>query len=212
MNFDYNFLVLSLPVILFSLTIHEYSHALIANKLGDDTAERLGRLTLNPIPHLDIWGTLLMIMVGFGWAKPVPVDIRNLKNPKKDMLYIALAGPISNLITAVIAGLLIRYISTNMGVNINPTMQTVFTVLNLALIYGVALAVFNMIPLPPLDGSRVLYGLLPDAIGETYRKIEPYGVLILFAVFIFGRGIFHTILWYPVSVITAFLTGMNIMG
>ena len=97
MNFNPAFLLLSLPVILFSLTIHEYSHALIASKLGDDTSKRLGRLTLNPIAHLDLWGTILMILVGFGWAKPVPVDIRNLKNPKKDMLYIAIAGPISNL-------------------------------------------------------------------------------------------------------------------
>ena len=109
-DFDIKFLIIFVPVILFSLTIHEYAHAYIAYKLGDDTAKRLGRLTLNPIKHLDPLGTILLILVKFGRAKPVPVDPRNFKEPKRDMLYVAIAGPISNIITALICAVLLKFV------------------------------------------------------------------------------------------------------
>jgi len=211
MNMD--FIILNIPIILFALTVHEYCHALVAHRLGDDTAMRLGRLTLNPLKHLDIFGTILMVLVGFGWAKPVPVDARNLSNPKRDMLYVAIAGPVSNLILALLAGLGLRYM-------IRGTVQegfagyngVIFQLLTLTLLYNTALAVFNMLPLPPLDGSRVLFGLLPRRLEYPYRRIEPFGILILFVIFMFGHGIFNQVLWYPVSVITRNLAGINLIG
>ena len=104
MDMNYGFLIILAPVILFSLTIHEYAHALVAYRLGDDTAKNQGRLSLNPLVHLDLLGTLLLFIVHFGWAKPVPVNPRNFKNPKKDMLLVALAGPVSNILTAIVGG------------------------------------------------------------------------------------------------------------
>lgn len=207
------FLLLNIPIILFALTIHEYSHALIASRLGDDTSRRLGRLTLNPIKHLDIFGTILMVLVGFGWAKPVPVDPRNLDDPKKDMLLIAVAGPASNLILAVLSGISLRYLTEFSITAFSPVFVNVlFQVLTLTLIYNTALAIFNMLPVPPLDGSRVLYGILPERLENPYRSIEPFGVILLFAIFIFADGLFSKFLWYPVSILTQGLSGINLMG
>lgn len=208
-----DFILINIPVILFALTIHEYSHALIASRLGDDTARQLGRLTMNPIKHLDIFGTILMVLVGFGWAKPVPVDTRNLQNPKKDMLFIALAGPASNLILALISGLSIRYFAQYLvtgGSILN--FGIIFQVLTLTLVYNTALAVFNLLPVPPLDGSRIIYGLLPRKLENPYRSLEPFGIIILFGLFIFGQGVFSRFLWYPVSAITQGVSGINLMG
>ena len=110
---NYQFLIILVPVILFSLTIHEYAHALVAYRLGDDTAKRQGRLSLNPLVHLDVLGTLLLFIVHFGWAKPVPVDPRNFRNPKKDMLMVALAGPVSNILTAIAAAVILKTVFEN---------------------------------------------------------------------------------------------------
>ena len=110
---NYQFLIILVPVILFSLTIHEYAHALVAYRLGDDTAKRQGRLSLNPLVHLDVLGTLLLFIVHFGWAKPVPVDPRNFRNPKKDMLMVALAGPVSNILTAIAAAVILKAVFEN---------------------------------------------------------------------------------------------------
>ncbi len=215
MNFDFlkniDFLLIQVPVILLSLTVHEYFHGWTANKLGDPTAKLQGRLTLNPIAHLDILGTILMFLVGFGWAKPVPVNARNFKDPKKDTILVAIAGPLSNLAMAIGAGLLLRYIIPQMMTGqIKPEgiYSIVTIILILTVIYGIALAVFNMIPIPPLDGSRVLYGLLPDKYAYAYSRFEPYGVLVLFALFIFGGGIFRYLL-YPVSYLTVAFSGYN---
>jgi len=212
MDFNYNLLIIQAPVILFALTIHEYCHGLVANYLGDDTAVRQGRLTLNPIAHLDVLGTVLMFLVGFGWAKPVPVNPHNFKNPRKGMLLVALAGPASNLMMAVLAGLLIRYLLSNHlldATEMHGIVPTLFVILTLTLQYGVALAVFNMIPIPPLDGSRVLYGLLPEKQAYSYIKFEPYGMMILFALFLFGGRVFSLVLWYPVSILTKALSGVG---
>jgi len=198
-DLDLKFLLIFVPVILFSLTIHEYSHAYIANKLGDDTAKRLGRLTLNPLKHLDPIGTILLLLVHFGWAKPVPVDPRNFKDPKKDMLYVAIAGPISNIITAIISGILLKFIVFNLastgafGAYTLPLIQFLVWMIFI----GVVLAVFNMLPIPPLDGSRVLYGLLPDHLANSIKKIETYGILIVFGIILFGGRTFSYILIYP---------------
>ena len=212
MDFNLNLLIIQAPVILFALTVHEYCHGLVAKYLGDDTALRQGRLTLNPIAHLDVLGTILMFVVGFGWAKPVPVNPNNFKNPRKGMLLVALAGPASNLLMAIFAGLMIRYFLPNYsqsGTDTPAIVPTLLVIITLTLQYGVALAVFNMIPIPPLDGSRVLYGLLPERQAYSYAKFEPYGMMILFALFVFGGRVFSFVLWYPVSIITKALSGLG---
>ncbi len=215
MSFDFlkniDFILIQAPVILLSLTVHEYFHGWTANKLGDPTAKLRGRLTLNPIAHLDIFGTILMFLVGFGWAKPVPIDARNFKNPKKDTILVAMAGPLSNLAMAIVAGVLLRYMIPQVmagEIKSHNIYSIVTIILILVLVYGIALAVFNMIPIPPLDGSRVLYGILPNKYAYAYSRFEPYGVLLLFALFIFGRGIFHYLL-YPVSYLTVAFSGYN---
>lgn len=171
-------LLRALPALL-CITIHELCHGLVAYKLGDDTAKRAGRLTLNPIKHIDLFGLVLMIAFRFGWAKPVPVDMRKLRHPKRGMALVALAGPVSNLLLAIV--LLFLY-----GVLYIPLMngkvgEVVLELLMTGGYLSCALAVFNMIPIPPLDGSKVLFSFLPD---EIYRKIlryERYFMILLFA-------------------------------
>jgi Zn-dependent protease len=212
MDFNYKLIIIQAPVILFALTIHEYCHGLVANYLGDDTALKQGRLTLNPIAHLDVIGTILMFLVGFGWAKPVPVNPLNFKDPKKGMLLVALAGPVSNLLTAIVAGIFLRnlipsIITSDHG--ISEFYSTLLVVMVLTVIYGVGLAIFNILPIPPLDGSRVLYGLLPERQAYVYSRFEPYGVMVLFALFLFGGRIFSVVIWYPVSIITELISGVG---
>ncbi|MEM7008573.1 MAG: site-2 protease family protein [Thermodesulfobacteriota bacterium] len=217
MNFDFlnniNFalILIQAPVILLSLTIHEYFHGWTANKLGDPTALLQGRLTLNPIAHLDVLGTILMFVVGFGWAKPVPINAMNFKDPRKGTLLVAIAGPLSNLATAIIAGVILRsLIPKVIAGQIAPGSieALVVIILILALVYGIALAVFNMIPIPPLDGSRVMYAVLPDKLLYPYARFEPYGVIFLFGLFIFGGGIFRYLL-YPLSYISVMFSGYD---
>ena len=198
---NYSFFIILIPVILFSLTIHEYAHALAAYRLGDDTAKRQGRLSLNPLVHLDLLGTLLLFIVHFGWAKPVPVDPRNFRNPKKDMLLVALAGPVSNILTAIAAAVILKAVFENFaaippgsGVDVAVRMLVWFIYI------GIVLAVFNMIPIPPLDGSRVLYGLLPDSLAYRYAKFETYGIFILFAFFLFGGKFLSYFIFVPVGI------------
>lgn len=212
MDFNYKLIIIQAPVILFALTIHEYCHGLVANYLGDDTALKQGRLTLNPIAHLDVIGTILMFLVGFGWAKPVPVNPLNFKDPKKGMLLVALAGPVSNLLTAIVAGIFLRnlipsIITSDHG--ISDFYSTLLVVMVLTVIYGVGLAIFNILPIPPLDGSRVLYGLLPERQAYAYSRFEPYGVMVLFALFLFGGRTFSVVIWYPVSIITELISGVG---
>ncbi|HWP92797.1 MAG TPA: site-2 protease family protein [Thermodesulfobacteriota bacterium] len=214
MDFNLKLILIQAPVILFALTVHEFCHAWVADMLGDDTAKRQGRLTLNPIAHLDVFGTILMFLAGFGWAKPVPVNPLNFENPRKGMLLVAIAGPISNLAMAIVAGMILKFgIIDVKGIVINPSvtgiMPTILVMVILTLQFGVALAVFNMLPLPPLDGSRVVYGLLPERQAYAYSRFEPYGIIILFGLFFFGGRVFTYVLWYPVSIITEFLSGYS---
>jgi Zn-dependent protease len=207
MDFNIKLMLIEVPVILFALTVHEFSHAWVAGLLGDDTAKRQGRLTLNPLAHLDVLGTVLMFIVWFGWAKPVPVNPLNFKNPRKGMLLVAIAGPVSNLLMAIAAGLILR--SGVLGIVASSLTGPLVVVIILTLQFGIALAVFNMIPLPPLDGSRVLYGLLPERQAYAYSRFEPYGMIVLFGLFFFGSRAFTYILWYPVSIITRVLSGYS---
>lgn len=208
-NFDFKLLLIQVPVILFSLSIHEFAHAYVAHLLGDDTAKRLGRLTLNPLRHLEPFGTILIFLVGFGWARPVPVNMLNFKNPRRGMLFVALAGPVSNLLTAALAGIVLRNIPPEIAASggVSNIYMVCMTMIAFTIQIGVALAVFNMIPLPPLDGSRVLYGILPERYAYSYSRIEPYSIMILMFLFIFGSHIFAFILWKPVSILTGLIAG-----
>ena len=183
-------LVLLIPVLLFSLVFHEFSHAWVANKLGDPTARYAGRLTLNPMAHLDPIGGLMILFVGFGWAKPVPVDIRYLSNPRVDMMKIAFAGPASNLFLAFIGGTILRsgFVHGTMAM-----MIMFFTQIN------IMLAVFNMIPIPPLDGSQIFSGLMVRKNPNLVMKLQMYGPQILFGLILIGYLTEISPLWWVMS-------------
>ena len=183
-------LLLLIPVLLFALVFHEFSHGWVANKLGDPTAKHSGRLTLNPMAHLDLFGSLMILFVGFGWAKPVPVDSRYLANPRTDMMKIAFAGPASNLLLAFIAGSLIR-LTGNMGVL--SSMLIMFVQIN------IMLAVFNMIPIPPLDGSQIFSGLMIRHNPDLVVKLQIYGPQILMGLILFGMLTSISPIWWVMS-------------
>lgn len=159
------YILSTLLTIFLVLPLHECAHGFVANKLGDDTAKRQGRLTLNPLAHIDYMGAALLLLVGFGWAKPVPVNARYFKNPKKGMALTALAGPVSNLLAAIAAGLIQSGLLALINNSILPLNQFVYYVLiffQYLIVINISLAVFNFIPVPPLDGSKILMAFLPD--------------------------------------------------
>jgi len=193
---DVKILVLLIPVILFALTIHELAHGWVAYRLGDPTAKYAGRLTLNPIAHLDPIGTLMLFLVHFGWAKPVPVDPSYFKDPKRGMLLVALAGPAANMVLAFLSGLVIRYMNANPGPFITGALGPSFvTMIFLSLQINLALAIFNLLPIPPLDGSKVLYGLLPAEYNHIIYNLERYGPGVLFGLVFLGMVTGVSILW-----------------
>jgi Zn-dependent protease len=180
-------LVITIPVFLLALTVHEFAHGWVANWLGDPTARLQGRLTLNPIAHLDPIGTLAIVFIGFGWARPVPVDPRYLKRPQRDMMLIAAAGPASNLVLAVLSAFSVRVIPwSGTGPEWIWLVKPVLLMLYTSVGANVILAVFNLLPIPPLDGSRVLSGLLPLRQAISLSRLEPYGGIIIFLLFITG--------------------------
>jgi Zn-dependent protease len=195
-------MILMTPVVLFSLTVHEYSHGRVALMLGDNTAQRLGRLSFNPIRHLDIMGVLFFYFVGFGWAKPVPVDGSNFENPHRDMMYVAIAGPLANIAMAVGCSFFIRLIS--------PEFSYLFVILAYGIWINVALAIFNMLPLFPLDGSSVLKGLVPHHIAEKLTGLDKFGAFLILGSFLLdqfaGTKIIGTILMYPINYSVSFLS------
>ncbi len=193
-----------LPVI-FAITVHEVAHGWVAKKYGDNTASRLGRLTLNPVKHVDLFGTIilpgLLLMTGtgfiFGWAKPVPVDARNFKRPLKDMAVVALAGPVSNLIMAFMWALIIRlgiFIGTNAEAVSLPLIYTGVAGVSINLV----LAMINLLPIPPLDGSRILTGILPNYWAWQYNRLERYGFIILLV--LLYTKVLNVILEYPLFI------------
>ena len=187
---------LLIPVILFALTVHEYAHGMVAYRLGDPTAKNAGRLTLNPLSHLDPVGTIMLFLVHFGWAKPVPVDPRYFANPKRDMLWVALAGPAANMGLAFLSGLVIRFASINPGAFMSTALgHTIITMMVLSLQINLALAVFNLLPVPPLDGSKIMYGLLPPQYDHWNYNLERYGPMVLFGLVMMGMLTGFSILW-----------------
>jgi len=177
--------------ILFAITVHEAAHAYVANYFGDNTAKMMGRLTLNPIKHIDILGTIvipiaMVLLVGFvfGWAKPVPIDWRKLKNAKKNMIFIAFAGPFSNLLMGIIWALILR-LATNFDLSSSVVWFVIYSA-SAGIFINTILFVLNLLPIPPLDGSRMVAGILPTRMAIIYSKIEPYGFFIIVGLFFIG--------------------------
>lgn len=190
-------LLLSFGLLIIAMTIHEFAHGYVAYKLGDTTAKYQGRLTLNPLAHIDPFWTvilplLLFISSGgqfvFGAAKPVPINYWALSNPKKDIIWIGASGPLCNLIFALLLGIIAKFIPVPLIVNF---------ILNQLMVINVTLGVFNLIPIPPLDGSRIVMGLLPKDLSDRYALIEPYGFIILM-LFIW-MGLFESLV-YPIVI------------
>ena len=193
---DINFaqVFIAFIVLLFSLTVHEMAHAWTADRLGDSTARFLGRVSLNPLVHADPIGTILFPLIAMvtgapliGWAKPVPVDPRRLRYPRRDFIAIAAAGPISNLIMAVAAALALYVLPVaphHVGeANLSAPLAAILT---RAMRLNVLLAIFNLLPIPPLDGGNVLAGLLPRRLAMSYSRLQPYGFLLLYALMLTG--------------------------
>jgi Zn-dependent protease len=182
--------VAAIPV-LFAITLHEVAHGWVARRFGDRTAEMLGRLTINPLKHIDPIGTVIVPALAlmttgflFGWAKPVPVSIRNLRNPRRDMMLVAAAGPGSNILMAIFWAFFTKLITVS-GLE-GMTLQFFLTMGQIGVLINVILAVFNMLPIPPLDGGRVLSGLLPPRMSTRLDALEPYGLIVVLAFIYFA--------------------------
>jgi Zn-dependent protease len=189
-------IAISLPPLLLALTLHELAHGYVALRFGDETARWAGRLTLNPIKHMDPLGTFF-ILFGMitrtpviGWAKPVPVNPHNLRRPHTDMIWVALAGPAMNLLLAVASALALKWFPNPSWWAASPLATSVavplFGMLNASMWINVGLAIFNLLPVPPLDGARVLGGVLPRRQAITFSQLEPYGFIILLLLFMTG--------------------------
>lgn len=193
--------------VLFGIALHEAAHGWTAMRFGDRTAEMLGRITVNPLKHIDPVGTIAVPLVlaflslpPFGWAKPVPVNARNLRNPKRDMLLVAAAGPISNFVMALfwtaVFGVVLHAPTPVPGAR-----QFLLSMAQIGITFNVLLAIFNLIPIPPLDGGRVLRGLVPEAIGRKLDVVEPYGLILIMGLLMLG--ILGRVVWPLVQSVSA---------
>ncbi len=214
MEFDHiaQQLIVSVVPILLAIILHEVAHGFVAYKLGDPTAKMMGRLTLNPLPHIDIFGTILMPLMlyiftngqfVFGYAKPVPINPYNFRNPKRDMAISSAGGPITNLLLAVLSTLLLKHVlipasAATPDFADGRVLEPIAMMLRASILVNIVLAVFNMIPIPPLDGGRVLVGLLPDRQAAVLAKVEPFGFLIV--IFLVATKIADYVLW-PIMVL-----------
>lgn len=190
-------LVIALPAILLALTFHEVAHGWVADRLGDPTARMMGRLNLNPIVHLDPMGTLAFAIsiaagMGFGWAKPVPVNPENFANPRRDMMWVAVAGPATNFVLAIASLVLLVQIQ-RFGLTTGTVGEPVALMLRAGFLINTALASFNLIPILPFDGGRILVGLLPRKLAWQYSQMEPYGFFIVLGLIFLG--LLRTIMW-----------------
>lgn len=190
-------------------TVHEYAHALVAYKCGDPTAKNLGRLTLSPVSHIDPIGTILILIAGFGWARPVPVDRRNFKRPHLHSILVSIAGPLSNLIVAFI-GIIVFYALFHTGILQNVSLdklQMINDLITNIIKLNVLLFVFNLFPLPPLDGYRVLEELAPDTIRQAMMRFEHFGILLFFIIIITPLNqYFFNVLQNAITVVISSLT------
>ena len=191
---DLGDMVLRVAAILICLIIHEVSHGLAAYFLGDPTAKQNHRLSLNPLRHLDLFGTLMMVAVGFGWAKPVPVDPRYFKKPKQGMAITALAGPVSNFVLAFLSAIAVNALSGAMTVKGQGTvLYTAARFFYLMVLLNIGLGIFNLIPFPPLDGSKVVAMFLPDQAYVKWMRLERYGMIVLMVLLF--TGVFDSFLY-----------------
>lgn len=200
--------IVRIPVLLFAVTVHEYSHGRAAYSLGDPTAKMAGRLTLNPIPHIDPIGAISLFLFNFGWAKPVPINSGYFQNPRKDNVLVSISGPISNLAAAFVAGLFIRYFPL--------PWELYLKVLVYMILMNVGLGLFNLIPVPPLDGSHILENLLPTRAALRYSELRRYGPLILIGIILLDRfahaGILNAVLLTPMIWVAHLFAGDNLFG
>ena len=203
---DVSIIIARVVVLIIAFTVHELSHAVTADYLGDPTPRRMGRITLNPLKHLDPIGTLLLIIAGFGWAKPVMINPMNMRgNPRTSMAIVAAAGPISNLLMAAIAAVffrlgLVSFVQASGAFSLSLLMSE-FIWINLIL------AFFNLIPIPPLDGSKILYALLPSELVYRLRPLEQFGFLILMAVVFFVPAVLNVLVGMPAVALLQLLIG-----
>jgi len=208
MNIIQQFFILIFPV-LFALTIHEFSHGYAAYKLGDDTAKRAGRLTLNPLKHLDPIGTIMLFIAKIGWARPVPINPYNFKNFKRDTAIVSFAGPLANFISAIAFSIIFNLLYS-------PTAsQNIFIMIIFYTIFiNIALGLFNLIPIPPLDGSKIFGALLPDRLYFQYQKFERKGMFLFIAIILIsnfaGLNIIGGVILPPIRFFVRLLTGVSI--
>ena len=211
---DFGQILISLVVLLFSLSIHESAHAWAADRLGDSTGRYLGRVSLNPLVHIDLIGTvlfpLLQAITGIpliGWAKPVPVNPNNLNDPKRDQIFIAAAGPASNVIAGAVFLVIVRVMIGAGGMQLfpHPVLTPLFELCRIGMLVNFFLAVFNLIPIPPLDGSWILYGFLPPNLSHVFDQFRPYGFLVLLALMYSGA---LSVILAPVTVFLYSLLGL----
>lgn len=196
-------MIFRIPALLMTLTIHEYAHARAAVALGDPTPRFLGRLTLNPVAHLDPIGLIMLWLFKFGWAKPVPINPNNFSNGRRDMFLVSLAGPVSNIVFAFVTAFLTGILA-KLGLLSGDWVQ----ILRLTYIYNIIFAVFNLLPLPPLDGSKMLMSLLPGRYAYALERIEGYGPWILMALVYIG---FIGVITYPLERVLSSIINMLVM-
>ena len=206
----YNLLI-SIPTILYALTILEYFLGWTANKFGDPTARLQGRLTLNPLAHIDILGALCFVFAHFGWGKPVPVNPYNFRNPRRDNMIVSFAGPASNFVSAFLFGVIFQLLRNTPFIPMNVSV-ILYNLLISGIVINLSLAFFNMIPLFPLDGSHILEGLLPYSMAQRYKEIERYSPFILLGLIIMGNyagiSILGIILGPPIQYFLRLFTGL----
>lgn len=215
MNQLFYYLIIAPPIFL-ALTFHEYAHAYVANRLGDPTSKQMGRLSLNPLAHLDLLGTAMLFIASIGWAKPVPVNPLYFRNPKRDLLWVSLAGPASNLLLAFVFGLASRMLGIeslqNTGVGITGIINFIIAY---SVVINIVLAIFNILPIPPLDGSKILMGLIPEKHENQFIPFMRYGPTILIVLIAIGFIGKIPILWYIINPFVKFFSyifaGTNLM-
>ena len=188
--------------IILGITVHEFMHAYAAHRLGDDTGKLLGRMTLDPRAHFDLFGTLLLVVAGFGYGKPVPFNESRLRNAASVSL-VALAGPASNFLIAALCALPLRF-----G-GVDPFGGAYTKILLYVVLYNCVLGIFNLLPIPPLDGSNVIYGLLPSRQQYSWRQLQQYGPLLLLGLLLFGNRILGQLVFQPAATLAGLLTGIR---